>query len=329
MKPIINISATEILKKMRLDAFLATMCPDVSRTRLKSLIESGHVSIKGVPLADPSYKVKEGDSFQVEVPPPIDALPVPQDIPLSILYEDQDLLVIDKPAGLVVHPAPGNSHGTLVNALLAHCQNSLSGIGGVKRPGIVHRLDKETSGLMVIAKSDAAHKGLSLQFKDRTLSRRYKAFVIGTLIPLHGYIEKNIERSHKDRTKMTTVSNGGRIAKTEYKTLTKFQKSGSLKPIVSLIECKLYTGRTHQIRVHLASIGHPVVGDETYGHTPSKSPLGHLLHEMSWKPKRQALHAYSLDFIHPITLDAMHFESPLPVDMETLLENLNNFCKKD
>lgn len=324
MNSIIKINASEILKKVRLDAFLATSCQDISRTRLKSLIEQGHVFKNGKSLLDPSYKVLEGDSFQIEIPPPLDAFPEAQDIPLSILYEDQDLLVIDKPAGLVVHPAPGNSNGTLVNALLGHCQNSLSGIGGVKRPGIVHRLDKETSGLMVIAKSDAAHNGLALQFKDRTLSRKYKAFVIGVPIPLHGSIEKNIERSHRDRTKMTTVLRGGRIAKTAYKTLKKFQKSGSLKPIASLIECKLHTGRTHQIRVHLASIGHPVIGDEVYGHTPLKSPLGYLLHEINWKPGRQALHAYALDFIHPITHESLHFESTLPQEMETLLEKLEN-----
>lgn len=328
MKSALRVTALDIVKKVRLDAFLARMYPDISRTRLKSLIELGHVFLKDIPLLDPSYKIKEGDVFEIEIPPPSEAIPQPQNIPLSILYEDQDLLVIDKPAGLVVHPAPGNLQGTLVNALLQHCAHTLSGIGGVKRPGIVHRLDKETSGLMVIAKSDVAHNRLALQFKDRTLSRKYKAFVIGSLIPPHGYIEKNIERSHRDRTKMTTVINGGRTAKTEYKTLKIFQIPGSLKPIASLLECKLHTGRTHQIRVHLASISHPVVGDQVYGHIPLKTPLGHLLSEINWKPKRQALHAYALDFIHPITNTPMHFECPLPQDMEILFENLENICKK-
>ncbi len=319
MHQIFQITVPFLEKKSRLDAFLAENIPSLSRTRIKSLITSGDVLFKKTPLLDPSYSVKEGDDFQVSVPPPVEASPQAQDIPLSVVYEDNDILVIDKPAGLTVHPAPGNLDSTLVNALLAHCGTSLSGIGGVKRPGIVHRLDKETSGLMVVAKSDAAHQGLTLQFKDRLLSRKYKTFVLGALVPPHGTIEKNIERSHKDRKKMTVVKKGGRTARTDYKTLQVFKKKDAPKIIASLVECKLHTGRTHQIRVHFASLHHYILGDDTYGHTPRISLLGQLLESLHWKHGRQALHAYSLQFLHPLTQEPLAFESPLPEDMQQLL----------
>ncbi|MBS0184903.1 MAG: RluA family pseudouridine synthase [Proteobacteria bacterium] len=322
MHQIFEITVPPLEKKVRLDAFLAENIPSLSRTRLKSLISSGMVFFKEKPIYDTSYTVKEGESFQVKVPPAQEAFPQAQSIPLSILYEDDDILVIDKPAGLTVHPAPGNPDSTLVNALLAHCGESLSGIGGVKRPGIVHRLDKETSGLMVVAKSDTAHQGLMLQFKERLLSRKYKAFISGGIIPLHGTIEKNIERSHKDRKKMTVVKKEGRPAKTDYKTLQVFKKKETSKIMASLLECKLHTGRTHQIRVHLSSLHHPILGDETYGHTPKNSPLGHLLERLHWKHGRQALHAYSLQFFHPLTQDLLSFESPFPEDMQQLQEAL-------
>ncbi len=319
-----QITVPPLEKKARLDAFLAENILALSRTRIKALITSGEVFLKDTPILDVSYSVKEGDDFQVRVPPATEAIPQAQDIPLSILYEDDDILVIDKPAGLTVHPAPGNPDSTLVNALLAHCGTSLSGIGGVKRPGIVHRLDKETSGLMVVAKTDAAHQGLMLQFKERLLSRKYKAFVLGGLIPLHGIIEKNIERSHKDRKKMTVVKKGGRDARTDYKTLKTFKKKEAPKIIASLMDCKLHTGRTHQIRVHFSALHHPILGDETYGHTPLKSPLGQLLEGLHWKHGRQALHAYALQFLHPITQEPLAFESPFPEDMRQLQSALES-----
>lgn len=313
------------LSKTRLDAFLAETFPTLSRTRLKSLIKEGHVLLRGRTCLDPSYLVKEGEEFILHIPPLEEAFPQAQDIPLSILYEDVHLLVLDKPAGLTVHPAPGNRENTLVNALLGHCGDTLSGIGGVKRPGIVHRLDKETSGLMVVAKSDEAHRGLMSQFKERSLSRKYNAIVTGELMPLHGTIEKNIDRSKKDRKKMTTVSQGGRIAKTDYQTLQVFKNPLTSKTLASLVMCKLHTGRTHQIRVHLASQHHPLLGDETYGHLPLKSPLGKILENLSWKKGRQALHAYSLQFFHPLTKEFLTFESPLPKDMKKLLHALKEF----
>ncbi len=307
--------------KKRLDAFLANHIPELSRTRLKSLIEEGHVTLNQSLLSNPAYKVKEGEVFSVYIPPAEEMTLQAQELPLKIIYEDADLLVLDKPAGLVVHPAPGNPDHTLVNALLAHCGSSLSGIGGVKRPGIVHRLDKETSGLMVVAKTDHAHQGLCEQFKDHTLARTYKAFIRGHIIPPAGTIEGNIDRSHKDRKKMTITRERGRPAKTHYKTLENFWASEK-KPLASLIECKLETGRTHQIRLHLAHKGHSVLGDTVYGHTPKESPLGKFLISLNWKEGRQALHAYALTFIHPTTGETLSFTASFPEDLKKLHQAL-------
>lgn len=309
-------------EKKRLDAFLSTHIPDLSRTRLKTLIQEGYVVMEENIIQDPAYKVKEGEKYFISIPPVEELQVKAQKQDLVIVYEDKDLLVLNKPAGLVVHPAPGNPDQTLVNALLAHCGESLSGIGGVRRPGIVHRLDKETSGLMVIAKTDKAHHVLSAQFTDRTLSRSYKAFVRGHIVPSAGTIIGNIDRSHKDRKKMAITKERGRSAITHYKTVESFWDEK--KPLASLIECKLETGRTHQIRLHLSHKGHPVIGDEVYGHFPKEGLLGKILTSLNWKEGRQALHAYALTFVHPSTDEVLSFTVSLPEDLEKLYEALKN-----
>lgn len=305
----------------RLDKALALLIPDLSRSRLQALIDAGNVSLAdGKIVTDASRKVKAGEIFKIAIPPPEEALPKAQNIDISILYEDKYMLVINKPAGLVVHPAVGNRDGTLVNALLAHCGGQLSGIGGVKRPGIVHRLDKETSGLMVVAKSDAAHKGLSEQLVDRTLSRVYQAVVWGALVPRQGRIEGNIGRSKTNRKKMAVVSGGGKPAATNYKTLESFGM------LASLAECKLETGRTHQIRVHMAHRQHWLVGDPVYGRSAAAKALKPFINAKNKSAAdyilsfpRQALHAWKIGFIHPVTGVDMEIESDIPADMQELL----------
>lgn len=299
---------------LRLDKFLSTHCPDLSRTRIQNLIEDGFVLRGEVPLLSPSLKTKSGWEIQIHVPEAIEAIPVPQEIPLDIVYEDEDLLVINKPAGLVVHPAPGNYEGTLVNALLAHCGDSLSGIGGVKRPGIVHRLDKDTSGLMIVAKNDQAHHHLSHQLSTRTLSRLYQAFVWGVPKPTEGTIQTQIGRHPKDRKKMAVLPQGGKEA------ITYYQIKEAFGTVASLIECKLETGRTHQIRVHMTHLGCPLLGDPTYGRPPKSLPsfLKEALQESPWKEGRQALHAAQIKFIHPKTQETLSFSCPLPEDMRIL-----------
>jgi 23S rRNA pseudouridine1911/1915/1917 synthase len=314
----------------RLDRLLAARIPALSRSRLKALILDGQVSIrpasgKGAEAArtilDPSAEVKSGDVITVTLPPPQDAAPAGEDIPLSIVYEDDDLVVIDKPAGLVVHPAAGHATGTLVNALIAHCGDSLSGIGGVKRPGIVHRLDKDTTGLMVIAKNDRAHQALSQQFAEKLesgLTRGYLALVWGAPERPRGTIDAPLDRHPTAREKQA-VRTGGREAVTHWELRETFSDEAG-KPVASLIECLLETGRTHQIRVHLAHIGHPILGDETYGtgfktkaarlSPPARAALAAL--------GRQALHAAILGFTHPTSGDRLDFESPLPTDMARL-----------
>ncbi len=245
-------------KGLRLDKFLALTVPDVSRSQVQRLIEQGMVSRDDDVLADNSYKVRPGDSYQIEIPPPEAAEPEPEDIPLEVVYEDEDLIVVNKPAGMTVHPAPGAFRGTLVNALLYHCRDNLSGVGGVKRPGIVHRIDKDTSGLLVAAKNDRAHRGLAEQFAEHSIERTYHAVVYGVPNPLNGRIEGNIGRSRFDRKKMALTESGGKPAATNYKTL----KTCGLA--AALVQCNLETGRTHQIRVHLASIGCNLIGDQLY-----------------------------------------------------------------
>lgn len=311
---------------MRLDRFLAAKLVELSRTRLKQLILAGEVGVNGRTIKDPEHRVKPQDCATVHVPPPESAKPAGEKIPLKIVYEDKDLIVIDKPAGLVVHPAPGNRSGTLVNALIAHCGKSLSGIGGEKRPGVVHRLDKNTSGLLVVAKNDRAHRALAAQFADHGksggLRRGYLALVWGVPNPAEGTIDQPIGRDPRSRVKMSIRSNGRR-AVTHYKLRAVYRgKSG--KPVASLIECRLETGRTHQIRVHLARIGHPLLGDETYGQGfRSRTSLlstaaGRALTALG----RQALHAYLLGFTHPAGGKPLKFESKPPKDIAELLRAL-------
>lgn len=297
---------------MRLDKYLSKHLPDLSRTRLKNLILDGHVQLNNTPCTDPSTKLKAADVLHVQLP---DATPsdiIAQDIPLDIIYETGDYLVINKPAGLVVHPAPGNPDKTLVNALLAHCGDSLSGIGGVQRPGIVHRLDKDTSGLMVVAKHDQAHQFLSNQFADRTLSRTYQALVYGRPMPLQGTIETLMGRHPKHRKKMAVLVTGGKEAVTEYRVLDSY--GDGQRPAASLVECNLKTGRTHQIRVHLQHIGCPLIGDPVYGR--GRGPKIDF--------PRQALHAGAIKFIDPKSQELVTFEIPPPDDFLNLINALTS-----
>ncbi|PCI40274.1 MAG: RNA pseudouridine synthase [Rhodospirillaceae bacterium] len=282
---------------LRLDKFLAGEVEGYSRSRLKALMDAGHVALADGPATDASKKVKEGDVYTVTIPPVVAAEPKPQNIPLTVVYEDDDVIVIDKPPGLVVHPAAGNADGTLVNALLAHCGDSLSGIGGVARPGIVHRLDKGTGGLIIAAKNDAAHVGLSKQFADHSMDRAYLALVWGVPMPPKGEIEGNIGRSPNNRKKMAIVERGGKYALTRYKVLKTFGD------VAALVECRLATGRTHQIRVHMASIGHSLIGDPVYGGSgrSKRSKLQGEAREAVDNLDHQALYAYELGFIHPKT----------------------------
>ena len=302
----------------RLDKWLAGAVADLSRERLKTLIKQGRVRADGETITDPSYGVKPGQTFDVDVPEPTSPIPKPQEIPLVIAYEDEAVIVVNKPAGLVVHPAPGNPDHTLVNALIYHCGDSLSGIGGVRRPGIVHRLDKDTSGLMIAAKSDAAHQALAADFAARRIDRKYLALVWGVPKPSAGKIEGNIGRSPKNRRKMAIVSRGGREALTQYKVQERFGDA------VSLIQCKLATGRTHQIRVHMTHIGHPIVGDATYGRAPARKlrSLPMDTAQAISDANRQLLHAGTLGFRHPSTEAMMSFDSDLPVEFETIITRL-------
>lgn len=303
----------------RLDKWLSERLPDLSRTRVKALIDCGMVRMNGQTIADASARVKPGQAYEVTVPPDIPAEPEPQEMDLAVIYEDDDLIVIDKPAGLVVHPAPGSPDHTLVNALLAHCGDSLSGIGGVRRPGIVHRLDKDTSGLMVAAKNDRAHASLSAQFAAHTLDRAYQALVWGLPSPSQGEITGNIGRSPHDRKKMALLPSGGKSALTRYKVIRSFAHGA-----VSLVECRLATGRTHQIRVHMTSLGHPLVGDQTYGRQRSQrlKPLSPEARDRLLSFPRQALHAYLLGFSHPSTGQHLIFERSIAYDINALLKFL-------
>tara|TARA_B110001454_G_scaffold139599_2_gene129665 strand:+ start:1660 stop:2619 length:960 start_codon:yes stop_codon:yes gene_type:complete len=304
----------EALSGARLDKALAGLVPNLSRERLKALILEGHVTGKrGLALRDPALKVAAGQSFTVTLPDAAPAEAVAQNIPLDIAYEDAHLVVVNKPAGLVVHPAAGNLDGTLVNALLHHCDGQLSGIGGVARPGIVHRIDKDTSGLLVVAKTDAAHEGLSVQFRDHSIERRYHAIVRGHPRPSSGRIETWLGRSDHDRKKMAVQREGrGKNAITHYRTVEALKGA-------ALVECRLETGRTHQVRVHMSHLGHPLIGDQVYGRA-GRMKFGHGATKQSFA--RQALHAAALGFIHPITKERLAFESALPADMQELLSQL-------
>lgn len=325
---ICTIEIAEAEAGQRLDRVLGAHITGMSRARLQALIRQGHVTSAHGTIEEPGLRVKPGERYVVAVPPPEPAAPQAEYMRLAIVHEDGDLIVVDKPAGMVVHPAPGHAGGTLVNALIAHCGESLSGIGGVRRPGIVHRLDKDTSGLLVVAKSDAAHRGLSEQFaahgSDGRLSRRYVALVWGMPDRPRGAIDAPIARSRHNRTRMA-VSRAAeaRHAVTHYTMLEVFRdESGA--PLASLLELELETGRTHQIRVHLAHSGHPVMGDPVYGSgfKASVRRLDEKAQAALTKLGRQALHAAGLGFEHPVTGRRLSFESPLPADFAALLEAL-------
>lgn len=309
---------------VRLDAWLAGQLPDLGRNRAKRLIQDGRVAIGGRTIVEPKRPVKPGETVVVDLPPPEPAAPAAEAMPLDVVHEDDALIVIDKPAGLVVHPAPGARSGTLVNALLAHAGPSLSGIGGVARPGIVHRLDKDTTGVMVVAKTDRTHKALAAQFADhgRTgpLERAYLALVWGAPARAAGTIDAPLGRSAKNREKIEVKRAGGREAITHYRVVETY--GPKTKPIAALVECRLETGRTHQIRVHMASIGCPVIGDRAYGpgFVTKAERLPEPARTLAADFPRQALHARLLAFEHPETGEEVRFESPLPADMSTLVK---------
>jgi len=308
----------------RLDRFLTGALVDLSRSRLQGLIEEGAVWRAGATIRDGNTRVKPGEIYEVRVPEPVPAEPRGQDIPLSIVYEDRDLIVIDKPPGLVVHPAAGNPDGTLVNALIAHCGASLGGIGGVARPGIVHRLDKDTSGLLVAAKTDRAMASLAKQFAAHTVQRAYNAVVWGSPRLGDGMIEGDIGRNPFDRKRMAVVRNAGKAARTRYRVIERFGDAG--RPLASLLECRLETGRTHQIRVHLTHLGHPLIGDPSYGKARvaprAKTEAEVTAYAAASGFPRQALHAWLLGFQHPTTHEDIRFESAWPADFSGLVEAL-------
>ena len=319
----------------RLDRYLAQQLPHMSRSRVKTLIKEGHARLAGQTIEEPNSRVKSGDEIEFAIPPAEPAIPKGEAIPLQIQFEDDALLVLDKPAGLVVHPAAGNWTGTLVNALIAHCGNSLSGIGGVKRPGIVHRLDKATSGLMVVAKTNQSHQALARAFAERGrrggLERRYRALVWGVPKPPKGTIKGAIGRKTEQRQKMAIVERGGKQAITHYEVLRTFGANGSssegqsVGAVASLVECRLETGRTHQIRVHMAHIGHPLIGDAVYGagFKSKASALPKSVQQAIQELGRQALHAGELGFTHPVSEEFLSFGSPLPPDMERVIAELD------
>jgi len=329
----IEIEVDETGAGQRLDQFLAAQPPvqaeAISRTRAQALIEAGHVTLDGAPALQPKAKIRAGQNVALQIPDAAPAEPLGEDIPLAIVFEDDYIVVIDKPAGLVVHPGAGNETGTLVNALIAHCGDSLSGIGGVKRPGIVHRLDKDTSGLLVIAKTDAAHRKLSQLFADHgrrlNLTREYLALVWGAPDRQSGMVDAPIGRHAIQREKMAVVPLArGREAITHWRLLDTFGRDREGRPVASLIACELETGRTHQIRVHMAHIGHPLLGDQTYG-AGFKTKAAHLdeaARAALTSLNRQALHARALGFDHPITGDELLFESDPPEDFAGLTRAL-------
>jgi 23S rRNA pseudouridine1911/1915/1917 synthase len=308
----------------RLDRFLAAALGDISRSRLQQLLQSGAVTHTRKTIRDGNFRVKPGEAYTVHVPAPSPAVPQGQNIPLHVVYEDKDLIVIEKPAGLVVHPAAGNPDGTLVNALIAHCGGSLSGVGGIARPGIVHRLDKDTSGLLVAAKNERAMGSLAKQFANHTIERAYHAIVWGAPRAGDGVVEGQIGRNPFDRKRMAVLRGGGKQARTRYRLVEKF--GDPEKPFASLIECRLETGRTHQIRVHLTHIGHPLIGDPSYGKSRQAPRAKTTAQEVAFAAAsnfpRQALHAYILGFQHPSLHKAMRFESRWPADLAELISAL-------
>jgi len=315
----LEIAIAEDQSGERLDRALAIARPELSRSRIKALIEQGHLKLIGLTknggtITDPALRVKPGQVFTLEIPATVAAQPLGQAIDLTIVYEDEDLIVIDKPAGMVVHPAPGNPDSTLVNALIAHCGTSLSGIGGERRPGIVHRIDKDTSGLIVAAKNDAAHQALSAAFAAHDIERAYLSLVWGVPSPAAGEITGNIGRHPVDRKRMAVVTRGGKAAVTRYRVLKAFGLGAAL------VECRLLTGRTHQIRVHMAKLGHPLIGDPVYGKPTAarRARLAPPARQAAEAFPRQALHAALLGFVHPRTGENMRWHSESPEDFRRL-----------
>ena len=304
----------------RLDKALAAALPELSRARVQALMGQGAVLVDDRPASDLSAKARAGAVCRVMVPPPIAAEPQAQDIPLTVLFEDEHLIVVDKPADMAAHPAPGTYDRTLVNALLFHCRGSLSGIGGVARPGIVHRLDKDTSGVMVAAKTDAAHQGLSVLFAAHDIERAYIAFTRGAPYPDKGVIATQLARSRFDRKKIAVVKSGGRAAVTHYQVQRAY--GSAEKPVAAKVICRLETGRTHQIRVHLASKGAPCLGDPVYGSGAPAPAVREAMAEAGLQ--RQALFAAVLGFVHPITGAKMRFEAPMPPDLARLETELES-----
>lgn len=306
--------------KTRIDKFIVDNLSQFSRAQIQRLIENGCVFADDLLITDKNFKTREGDIYQIILPEPEEATPVAQNIPLDILYEDDDLIVVNKPAGMTVHPAAGCSRDTLVNALLYHCKGSLSGIGGVARPGIVHRIDRNTSGILVVAKNDIAHRGLAEQFFVHSIERTYYAVVYNIANPLSGTIEANLARSPYDRKKMAIIKAGGKTAITHYQTIENYKNAASL------IKCNLETGRTHQIRVHLSSIGCHLIGDDVYAQPHKNSILlpVEIKNYVNSFP-RQALHAFSLGFIHPKTGKKLYFEADYPSDMKELINKLREY----
>ena len=298
-----SLTAASEDRGVRLDSFLAGRVPELTRSAAARLIETGRVTVAGRTAAK-SCRLEGGELVEAELPDPEPTQALPQDIPLDVVYEDEDVIVVNKPAGLVVHPAPGHPDGTLVNALLHHCGSSLSGIGGELRPGIVHRIDRDTSGLIIAAKNDAAHQALSAQLQDHTLARTYEAVVVGNLREDQGTVDAPIGRHHTDRKKMAVTDRGGRAAVTHWEVLERFQG-------FTHVRCRLETGRTHQIRVHMAHLGHPICGDTVYG---ARKPVPGLT--------GQCLHAVGLRFIHPRTGEAVELSCPLSDAFTALLEKL-------
>ena len=317
MPKTLTLTAAAADAGLRLDQVLARRCADLSRSRLRTLLREGAVRRGGAVIAEPSHRVKPGEAFELTLAAPRPATPRPQAVALDVLYEDEHLLVLDKPAGLVVHPAPGHAEGTLVNALLAHCGATLSGIGGVLRPGIVHRLDRDASGLMVVAKHDRAHVRLAAQFSVHTVERRYDAIVWGVPSPPQGTIDAAIGRDPTERKRMAVVRRGGKPARTR----NRLEAAAGI--LAAWVACELATGRTHQIRVHMASIGHPLVGDPLYG-ARQRRRAGEAVREALAGVNRLALHARVLGFDHPVSGERLRFERPPPEGMTALFERLRH-----
>lgn len=334
----IEIIATADDAGQRLDAFLGAKADGLSRSRAKALIDEGAVTVDGTVETSPRAPIRAGSTYAIVLPAPVAAEPQAEDIPLAVLFEDAHLIILDKPAGMAAHPAPGSQQGTLVNALLHHCKGQLSGIGGVERPGIVHRLDKLTSGVMVAAKTEAAHTGLAALFEHHDIERMYLAVTRGAPRPLVGTVEAAIARSVSDRKKMSVHPNpdspSARRAVTHYKAIETYgvRDKHTRAAAAALVECRLETGRTHQIRVHMTHIGVPVIGDPVYGRQTGISALGSGEgHEAAIAAaramKRQALHAAVLGFVHPITGETLRFEAPVPDDMAHLIGALGKLSK--